>query len=270
MLKLLFTAFALLVSPFTTSFANASENSVLNHTETELLATSTCKTKINGYTGTCIRPVECDGAIYNNLCPGIAKCCVEDLNEPPMLYWRYVSFEDFKIIFPLLGDKRSETLYPWFNDALWDILDSRSGMTKCHVIAAFSAQIGHESVGLSTFEEFASGEAYEGRCKQLGNCNPGDGVKYKGRGAIQVTGRSNYQKVSDYLNEDFINKPDMLVMPSYGFKASVWYWVKNNLNQYCTGTTNDFVELTKRINGGVNGLEDRIERWNRAKSILSC
>jgi len=160
--------------------------------------------------------------------------------------------------------------YPWFNDALSDILEDKKGNSQCNIIAAFAAQLGHESVDLSTFEEFASGEAYEGRCKQLGNCYPGDGVKYKGRGAIQITGRSNYEKVSLYLDEDFVNKPDLLVMPSYGFKASVWYWVKNNLNQYCTGKLNDFIELTKKINGGINGLEDRINKWNRAKNALSC
>ena len=267
MLKFLFTAFALFFSPLT---VYASESSLQNHTDTELLASTSCTTKINKYQGSCIRPAECEGAIYNNLCPGSAKCCVPDLNSPSYLFWKYVSREEFKKLFPLLSDTRQEVLFPWFNDALWTVLEDKKGNDKCKIIAAFSAQLGHESVDLSTFEEFASGEAYEGRCKQLGNCNPGDGVKYKGRGAIQITGRSNYLQAGVYLDEDLINNPDMLVMPSYGFKASVWYWVKNGLNKYCTGTTNDFIELTKKINGGVNGLEDRINKWNRAKSALEC
>jgi len=72
------------------------------------------------------------------------------------------------------------------------------------------------------------------------------------------------------LNEDFINNPDMLVMPSYGFKASVWYWTANGLSKYCTSELKDFIELTKKINGGTNGLDDRINRWNKAKKILGC
>lgn len=265
MLKFLVTAISLLLSPVT----YASNTYQPNDNNFELTATS-CKTRVNSFSGSCIRPAECEGGIYNNLCPGVFKCCVEESNSSPWLFWRYVSNQQFKDMFPLLGDTRTDVLYPWFNDALSDVLGDKKGNIQCNIIAAFAAQIGHESVDLSTFEEFASGEAYEGRCKQLGNCYPGDGVKYKGRGAIQITGRSNYEKVSLYLDEDFVNKPDLLVMPSYGFKASVWYWIKNNLNQYCTGKLNDFIELTKKINGGINGLEDRINKWNRAKNALSC
>ena len=244
MLKSLFLSLAIILAPISASLTTQ------NHTlESETLASTTCKTKINNYQGSCIRPAECDGGIYNNLCPGSFKCCVEDVNSLPWLYWPYVDKDDFKKLFPLLGDTRTD---------------------KCNIISAFAAQLAHESVGLAIFEEFASGEAYEGRCKQLGNCNPGDGVKYKGRGDIQITGRSNYQQVSSYLGEDFIKKPELLVFPSYGFKASVWFWVKNNLNQYCTGKLNDFIELTKKINGGINGLEDRINKWNNAKNVVVC
>jgi len=269
MLKFLFTTFAFLLSPLSVL---SSQESTLNHTipDVELLGSPTCVTKINNYAGACIKPSECNGAIYNNLCPGAYKCCVEDHNSSPILYWRYTSKEEFSFLFPSLSGTRVDVLYPWFNDALWDVMDHKEGNGRCGIIAAFAAQVGHESLDLSTFEEFASGEAYEGRCKQLGNCNTGDGVKYKGRGAIQVTGRSNYQRVSSFLGEDFINKPDLLVLPSYGFKASVWFWTANNLNQYCTGKSNDFIELTKKINGALNGLEDRINKWNNAKNVLVC
>ncbi len=265
MLKTLLISLALLFSPIIAS------PTLQNHTlEVETLASTSCKTKVNNFQGSCNRPLDCEGGIYNNLCPGSFKCCVEDVKSTPYLYWRYVSRDEFKGLFPLLGDTRTDILHPWFNDALGDVLEDKKGNTKCDIIAAFSAQLAHESLSLTTFEEFASGEAYEGRCKQLGNCNPGDGVKYKGRGAIQITGRSNYQRVSSFLGEDFINKPDLLVLPSYGFKASVWFWTANNLNQYCTGKSNDFIELTKKINGGLNGLEDRINKWNNAKNILVC
>ena len=268
-LSSIFVFFGLLITaPFSESFSLTDKNPI--STLSKPLAITTCKTRINTFSGNCITPSTCDGAVYNNLCPGISKCCVEDDNGTPWVYWRYVSTDDFKNLFPLLSETRRNVLYPWFNKALSTVLSDKKGQKECDIIAAFSAQIGHESVDLSTFEEFASGEAYEGRCKQLGNCYPGDGVKFKGRGAIQVTGRKNYELVSAYLEEDFITKPDLLVMPSYGFQASVWFWMSNNLNQYCTGKLQDFINLTKKINGGVNGLEDRINKWNRAKNAVQC
>ena len=261
---LLTTLFTFMLSPF----GNASSLSQDNHTEFETLATS-CTTKINKYNGNCISPSSCNGGVYNNLCPGSSKCCVQDVNSK-WIYWPYVDQDEFKGLFPLLSDTRKDTLYPWFNDALSDVLHDKKGNQKCDIIACFSAQVGHESVDLSTFEEFASGEAYEGRCKGLGNCQVGDGVKYKGRGAIQITGRSNYQKASDFIGTNFIDSPDLLVLPSYGFKASVWFWVSNELNQYCTGNQNDFFILTRKINGGLNGIEDRLNKWTRAKNVLKC
>lgn len=258
----------LLFTPSAESFSLTNEKPIT--TLTKPLGVTTCKTRVNSFEGSCISPSTCDGAIYNNLCPGSTKCCIQDINTSSWLYWRYVSIDEFKNLFPLLSEIRRNTLFPWFNKALTDVLNDKKGQEQCDIIAAFSAQIGHESLDLSTFEEFASGEAYEGRCKQLGNCYPGDGTKYKGRGAIQVTGRKNYELVSAYLEKDFITTPDLLTMPSYGFQASVWFWLSNGLNQYCTGNLQDFIKLTKKINGGVNGLEDRITKWNRAKNALAC
>lgn len=263
-IKFLLTSLCILFSPVYSSE---------EHNHTDILETQSivsCKTKINNFQGSCIRSVDCEGGVYNNLCPGISKCCVEDVNNSPWLYWRHVSKDQFKSMFPLLGDTRLDLLYPWFNIALESLFDDKKGNDNCNIITTFAAQIGHESVDLSTFEEFASGEAYEDRCRQLGNCQTGDGVRFKGRGAIQVTGRSNYKRVSEFLEEDFISKPDLLVLPSYGFRASVWYWMSNDLNQFCTGTLNDFITVTKKINGGINGLEDRISKWNRAKSVIVC
>ena len=153
---LLTTLFTFMISPF-------SDVSSLSHTEFETLSTS-CTTKINKYSGNCINPSSCEGGVYNNLCPSSSKCCVEDVNSK-WFYWSYVDKDEFKGLFPLLSDTRINTLYPWFNDALNDVLDDKKGNQKCDIIACFSAQVGHESLDLSTFEEFASGEAYEGRCK---------------------------------------------------------------------------------------------------------
>ena len=91
MLKFLFTAFALLLSPLSVL---SSQESTLNHTipDVELLGSPTCVTKINNYAGACIKPSECNGAIYNNLCPGSYKCCVEDHNSSPILYFTLEAF----------------------------------------------------------------------------------------------------------------------------------------------------------------------------------
>lgn len=232
--------------------------------------TDDCVTKINKFQGTCLPPNTCTGGIFNNLCPGYKKCCVKDTESSPWLFWRYVSNQEFKSIFTSVTSDRADSLFPWFNKALGSILEDKMDNSECNIIAAFSAQIGHESASLMLFEELASGEAYEGRCSKLGNCKPGDGVRFKGRGAIQVTGRSNYQALTNSVGTDFINSPESLVLPSSGFEASVWYWNTNKLNKYCTGKVSDFFELTRRINGGTNGIDDRLSRWDNAKKVLEC
>ena len=96
-------------------------------------------------------------------------------------------------------------------------------------VAAFIAQIGHESGQLRYVEELASGKAYEGR-KDLGNTQQGDGVKFKGRGLIQITGRFNYTQLSKDLKEDFIKNPELLSTPKYAVQSACWFWNKNKLN----------------------------------------
>lgn len=89
-------------------------------------------------------------------------------------------------------------------------------------MAAFIAQLAHESGSLRYVRELASGAAYEGR-KDLGNTQPGDGVKFKGRGLIQLTGRANYKKASEYFNEDFIEKPELIETPKYATLVAGWF-----------------------------------------------
>ena len=88
--------------------------------------------------------------------------------------------------------------------------------------AAFIAQLAHESGSFKYVKEIASGSAYEGR-KDLGNTEPGDGVKFKGRGLIQLTGRANYKKASEYFKEDFITKPELIETPKYATLIAGWY-----------------------------------------------
>lgn len=131
--------------------------------------------------------------------------------------------------------------------------------------AAFIAQLAHESGSFKYVKELASGKAYEGR-KDLGNTQPGDGVKFKGRGLIQLTGRANYQKASDYFNEDFTDHPELIETPKYATLVAGWFWDRTNLNPLAD--TMEFKKITRKINGGYNGLADRKKHYALACKVL--
>jgi len=138
-------------------------------------------------------------------------------------------------------------------------------------IAAFLAQLAHESGSLRYVEELASGEAYEGR-KDLGNTQAGDGVKFKGRGLIQITGRANYKALSVALNYDFIAEPEKLELPGAAAMSAGWFWNLRKLNKYAD--SNDFLKISKLINGVnrktgfPNGWDDRLQKWAICKKAL--
>lgn len=132
-------------------------------------------------------------------------------------------------------------------------------------IWSYLAQIGHESGQLRYSEEIASGKAYEGR-KDLGNIEVGDGVKFKGRGLIQITGRFNYEKLSNTFGVDFIQDPELLKTPEWAIRSSLWFWETKGLN--AIADTGDFEKLTRHVNGGINGLKDRLEIFERCKKYI--
>lgn len=90
-----------------------------------------------------------------------------------------------------------------------------------------------------------------------------DGWKYRGRGFLQITFRDNYQKLSDYFGVDFVNNPDLLLTPEWAMRSAGWFWDSRRLNQIADKGTQDevVIEITKKINGGLNGLEDRLDRF---------
>lgn len=135
-------------------------------------------------------------------------------------------------------------------------------------IAAFLAQIAHESGSFKYVEEIASGDAYDTRV-DLGNTpeKDGDGRKYKGRGLLQCTGLANYKAVSKALNYDFVNKPEDLELPGPACFSAAWFWSTRGLNELAD--KDDFNRITKKINGGYNGLKDRYEHWERCKKVLN-
>lgn len=132
--------------------------------------------------------------------------------------------------------------------------------------AAFLAQVGHESGSLRYVRELASGEAYEGR-QDLGNTQPGDGVRYKGRGLLQVTGRGAYEMCGNALGIDLVGSPEILEQPVPACRSAGWVWTPfKKLNAFAD--KGDFLSITKRINGGTNGWKDRVSFYERAKEVL--
>lgn len=118
----------------------------------------------------------------------------------------------------------------------------------------FLAQVAHESGGFNYVRELATGDAYEGR-QDLGNTEEGDGRRYKGRGLIQITGRANYKACGDALGQDFVNNPEALEEPVYAALSAAWFWDSRHLNEFAD--RGDIRSITKRINGGLNGFQDR-------------
>ncbi|AJD82926.1 putative chitinase [Achromobacter phage JWF] len=147
-----------------------------------------------------------------------------------------------------------------------------SHMLKWHIdtyeqVTAFIANVGHESGELKWVEEIASGAAYEGR-RDLGNTEPGDGKRYKGRGLIQLTGRLNYVLIGFMLEQDFINNPEKLKEPKFASESACAFWWNNYLDRKATSET-QFRQVVKIINGGYNGMDDRSKLYARARDVLA-
>ena len=136
-------------------------------------------------------------------------------------------------------------------------------------VAAFIAQIGHESGQLKYVKEIwgptAAQTRYEGRA-DLGNTQPGDGSKYRGRGLIQITGRANYKACGEALGLDLVNQPELLEKPQHACMSAAWFWATKGLSTLAD--EGKFETITRRINGGVNGLADRQMLYARALKVL--
>ncbi|MCA1748522.1 MAG: peptidoglycan-binding protein [Parasphingopyxis sp.] len=136
-------------------------------------------------------------------------------------------------------------------------------------IAHFIAQIAHESDGFCTTQEYASGAAYEGR-SDLGNNQPGDGKRFKGRGLLQLTGRANYRRVGGIIGIDLEKDPERAADPATSLVIACEYW-KNwrnrGINPLCD--RDDLIAVTKAVNGGLRGLDDRRHYLGRAKTAIA-
>jgi putative chitinase len=142
-------------------------------------------------------------------------------------------------------------------------------------VAAFLAQIGHESGQLQHVRELGS-DQYLSKydtgtlAARLGNSPEpdGDGSRYRGRGLIQITGRNNYRQCSLDLfgDERLLASPELLEQPQWAAASAAWFWERNGLNGLAD--RDQFNSITRRINGGLNGLQDRLQLWARARAVL--
>lgn len=141
--------------------------------------------------------------------------------------------------------------------------------------AAFLAQVGHESGQLQYVRELGS-EQYLSKydtgslAAKLGNTPEadGDGQRYRGRGLIQITGHSNYLCCSLALfgDERLLRTPELLEQPQWAAESAAWFWWVRELN--ALADRGEFETITRKINGGLNGLPDRLQLWERARAVL--
>ncbi|MGE8166682.1 glycoside hydrolase family 19 protein [Pseudomonas putida] len=152
---------------------------------------------------------------------------------------------------------------------------SRWEIDKPGRVAAFLAQVGHESGQLRYVRELGS-DKYLARydtgslAQRLGNTPQadGDGQRYRGRGLIQVTGRNNYQACSRALfgDERLLEQPQLLEQPRWACESAAWFWQSRGLN--ALADQGEFTRITRLINGGLNGLDERLKLWKRAQEVL--
>lgn len=141
--------------------------------------------------------------------------------------------------------------------------------------AAFLAQLAHESGELQFMEEIWGPTAAQNRyeppgdlARRLGNTQPGDGRRFKGRGPIQITGRANYKTFGELMGLDLVGNPEQAATPEVGFAIAGLFWQRKGLNELADA--GDFTEITHRINGGQNGAADRERFYAVAKQVLGA
>jgi putative chitinase len=179
--------------------------------------------------------------------------------------------EQLKKIMPGLTEKKSSELLPFLQAAMTEFAIEAPARA-----AAFLAQLAHESGQFRFMEELwgptAAQQRYEPQSSlatTLGNTDPGDGRRFKGRGPIQITGRANYRRFGDLLGIQLIADPPRAALPELAFRIAALFWSKKGLNELADLATDDaFREITRRINGGFNGLEERRTFYAAARSVL--
>ena len=201
-----------------------------------------------------------------------------------------ITATQLKELFP--QNKNTEALANALNRVL-----SKYDINTTNRVAGFLAQCGHESLGFTVlrenlnysatsllkvfpkyFKTLAEAKSFERNAEKIANRvysgrmgngaeASGDGYKFRGRGAIQLTGRDNYTRFAESLGWKINDTIDYVETLDGAIESACWFWMTNRLNRFCDA--DDIVGMTKRINGGTIGLEDRVKHYNHAKKILS-
>jgi predicted chitinase len=179
--------------------------------------------------------------------------------------------EQLQSIMPRLPAKRNGEFLPFLTAAMAEFAIDAPARA-----AAFLAQLAHESGQFRFMEEIWGPTDAQRRyepvtnlSRDLGNTDVGDGKRFKGRGPIQLTGRANYQRFGDLLSVDLVADPPRVANPSVAFRVAGLFWSKKGLNELAdVATPAAFKEITKRINGGTNGLAERQAFYAVARKVL--
>jgi putative chitinase len=190
-----------------------------------------------------------------------------------------LTLEQLRSLCQTTSAERLEAICAPLNDALAEFEIDTSARQS-----AFLAQVAHESGCFRYLRELASGDAYEGNV-HLGNTEPGDGRRFKGRGLIQITGRKNYHLCGDALGLDLLAMPELLEQPAAACRSAGWFWrigaglnlsaraKEHGVPEYVDlndlADQGDFEGITLAINGGLNGYEDRLAQLHRAQTALT-
>ena len=179
--------------------------------------------------------------------------------------------EQMHTIMPGLPAAKRAQFFPFLSAAIAEF-----GIDAPARIAAFLAQLAHESGQFKFMEEIWGPTPAQRRYEPtttlsttLGNTEVGDGRRFKGRGPIQITGRANYRRFGDLLGLSLVDSPDSAALPEVAFRVAGLFWSKKGLNELADRVTPEaFREITRRINGGFNGLAERERFYEAAKSAL--
>ena len=179
--------------------------------------------------------------------------------------------EQLQTIMPGLPAARRAQFFPFLTAAIAEF-----GIDAPTRTAAFLAQLAHESGQFKFMEEIWGPTPAQRRYEPtttlsttLGNTEVGDGRRFKGRGPIQITGRANYRRFGDLLGLSLVDHPDSAALPEVAFRVAGLFWSKKGLNELADRVTPEaFREITRRINGGFNGLPERERFYEAAKSAL--
>ena len=190
---------------------------------------------------------------------------VNDLFAPPVKETKQSSVCEPQV--PASGNARNVQVYGSTNEAMLESALANYGITDSVEFAAIMAQCSHESGGFKYVRELGNDAyfaKYEGRT-DLGNTQPGDGLKYKGRGFIQITGRDIYTKAGAYLGIDLVNKPEMAEDSATAAKLVLFFFFEYKKSRTATLAWADCTAVTRLVNGGTNGLTDRQTRFDYYK-----